>query len=102
MVKHKIQKNRTPGVKLKPREPSLYRVIMLNDDVTTMDFVVEILKDIFDKSNTQAVELMMKVHREGSAEVARYPYDIAHTKQRIAMQRARERGFPFTINIEQE
>ena len=90
------------SVRIKPKKPSLYKVIMLNDDVTTMEFVVEILKDIFGKSNDDAVSLMMKVHLEGQAVIAVYTYDIAKTKQRQAMERARAQGFPFRINIESE
>ena len=82
--------------------PRRYQVIFHNDDVTTMDFVVEILKDIFCKSNEQAVELMLKVHHEGRAVIAVYTYDIARTKQRLAMDRARAEGFPFRIDIESE
>ncbi len=90
------------SVRIKPKKPSLYKVIMLNDDVTTMEFVVEILKDIFGKDNDEAVSLMMKVHLEGQAVIAVYTYDIARTKQRLAMERARAQGFPFRINIESE
>ena len=96
-------KRRPSGVtRVKLKEPSLYDVIMLNDDVTPMDFVVDILKEIFDKPNAQAVELMMKVHREGSAKIARYPYDVAKTKQRWATERARSQGYPFRIDVEEE
>ena len=90
------------SVRIKPRKPSLYKVIMLNDDVTTMEFVVEILKDIFCKSNEEAVQLMLKVHHEGRAVIATYIYDIARTKQRLAMDRARAEGYPFRIDIESE
>ncbi|MBP5608843.1 MAG: ATP-dependent Clp protease adaptor ClpS [Lachnospiraceae bacterium] len=90
------------SVRIKPKKPSLYKVIMLNDDVTTMDFVVDILKDIFNKSHEEAVELMLKVHNNGSAVIAVYIYDVAKTKQRKAMERARAMGFPFRIDIERE
>lgn len=75
---------------------------MLNDDVTTMDFVVDILVKIFDKPREKAVELMYKVHREGRAVIARYPYDIAATKRRQAVEKARAEGFPFNIDLESE
>lgn len=90
------------SVRIKPKKPSLYKVIMLNDDVTTMDFVVDILKDIFNKDHEEAVELMLKVHNNGSAVIAVYIYDVAKTKQRKAMERARAQGFPFRIDIERE
>lgn len=101
-VMHDEGCNVQSSVRIKPKKPSLYKVIMLNDDVTTMDFVVEILKDIFGKSNEEAVALMLKVHHEGRAVIAIYIYDIAKTKQRQAMERARAQGFPFRIDIESE
>ncbi|MBR3307873.1 MAG: ATP-dependent Clp protease adaptor ClpS [Lachnospiraceae bacterium] len=94
--------NTSAAVKYKPKKPSLYKVIMLNDDVTTMDFVVDILVKIFDKPREKAVELMYKVHREGRAVIARYPYDIAATKRRQAVEKARAEGFPFNIDLESE
>ena len=84
------------------KEPKLYDVIMLNDDFTPMDFVVDILMHIFDKPQTDAVELMMKVHKEGQAVVATYPYDVARTKQRQAIDLARAQNYPFNIRIERE
>lgn len=83
------------------REPKMYNVVMLNDDFTTMDFVVEILIDIFHKDEVTAETLMMKVHREGSAIVGRYTYDIAVTKVNEALSRARTKGFPFQMRIEE-
>ena len=92
-------KERT-GTKIK--EPKLYNVIMLNDDFTTMEFVVEVLVDIFHKDEATAEVLMMTVHEKGSAVVARYPYDIAQTKKNQAIKRAREQGFPFQMRVEEE
>ncbi|MBR1471307.1 MAG: ATP-dependent Clp protease adaptor ClpS [Lachnospiraceae bacterium] len=88
--------------KLKLKEPSLYKVVMLNDDFTPMDFVVDILMHIFDKAQPDAVELMMKVHKEGQAVIAVYPYDVARTKQRTAIGMARAKGYPFNIRIDKE
>lgn len=101
------QTKRTTGQKtrgntrLKLKEPSKYRVIMLNDDFTPMDFVVQILVEIFGKENAEAVSLMLKVHHEGQAHIATYTYDVAVTKQHMAIDRARAQGYPFQIRLDE-
>ena len=87
--------------RIETKEPRQYNVIMLNDDFTTMEFVVEILIDIFKKDAKTAERLMMTVHKSGSAVVASYPYDIAATKVDEAMSRARAQGFPFRMRLEE-
>ena len=84
------------------KEPQRYKVTIYNDDFTTMEFVVKILVEVFYKSEAEAEVLMLKVHHEGRAVIATYIYDIAKTKQRQAMERARAQGFPFRIDIESE
>ncbi len=81
-------------------EPRQYKVIFHNDDFTTMEFVTEVLRQVFDKSADQAVMLMMRVHREGQAIVGTYSYDVAMTKASIATSMAREEGFPLRITCE--
>lgn len=83
------------------REPKHYRVIMHNDDFTSMDFVVEILVDIFHKNEIEASRLMLMVHESGRAAVGSYPYDIAITKVKAAQTRAKEAGFPFRLTVEE-
>ena len=83
------------------REPKHYKVIMHNDDFTTMDFVVEILVDIFHKDILEAEKLMMMVHEKGKAAVGSYPYDIAVSKVQAAASRAKEEGFPFRMTVEE-
>ncbi len=83
----------------KIKEPNHYTVIMLNDDFTPMDFVVEVLKLIFHKSETEATELMLKVHKSGQAEVGTYTYDIAVSKRALAMSMAKEAGYPFRVEV---
>ena len=83
------------------KEPPLYRVIMLNDDFTTMDFVVKILIEVFKKDAATAERLMLTVHRQGKAIVAIYPYDIAVSKVSRALSMAREEGFPFRMSVEE-
>ena len=84
------------------KEPKQYRVIMLNDDFTSMDFVVGVLVDIFHKDPISAEQLMMQVHKGGRATVGVYPYDIAVTKTTMAMDRAKEQGFPFRMLVEED
>lgn len=83
------------------REPKRYRVIMHNDDFTSMEFVVEILMDIFHKDAMEAEHLMLMVHESGKAAVGSYSYDIAVTKVQAATARAKEEGFPFRLTVEE-
>ena len=83
-------------------EPKQYKVIMHNDDFTTMEFVVEILKDIFHKNHGEAERIMLLVHQKGSAVVGKYSYDMAQTKIIQSMTRAKEQGFPFRLTMEED
>ena len=85
----------------KLKEPKMYHVVMLNDDFTPMDFVVQILIEIFHKDSATAEQLMLQVHRKGKAVVAKYSYDIAVTKVQKAMTKAREAGYPFRLTVEE-
>jgi len=87
--------------KSRTKEPGLYKVIMHNDDFTTMEFVVAVLTDIFHKDSETAHNIMMGVHVQGKAVVGQYPYDIAVTKVTLALQRAKAEGFPFKMTIEE-
>ena len=86
---------------IKIKEPKQYLVVMHNDDFTTMDFVVEILVDIFHKEETNAQAIMLDVHKKGRAVVGKYPYDIAVTRVSAAIERARAEGFPFRMTVEE-
>ena len=81
-------------------EPQRYKVIFHNDDFTTMEFVTEVLRRVFNKPADEAVVLMMKVHREGLAVVGVYSYDVAMTKAAAATSIARQQGFPLKITCE--
>jgi len=85
----------------KLKEPKQYNVVMWNDDFTTMEFVVEILVDIFHKDEITANAIMMGVHQKGQAVVGTYPYDIAKTKVGAALARAREQDYPFRMTVEE-
>lgn len=86
----------------KIREPQRFKVIIYNDDFTTMDFVVHILKSVFFKSTTEAETLMLDVHHHGSATVGVYSYDIAKSKVRKATIMASEANFPLRLECKPE
>jgi len=94
IVKEKI------GQKFK--EPGLYKVVFLNDNVTPMDFVVQVLKDIFHHSGPKADAIMKEIHNSGSGIAGVYPYEIAEQKGVETTVLARENGFPLGIKIEEE
>ena len=89
-----------PKTDVKP--PSLFNVIYVNDQTTTMEFVVETLRAIFDHSEETAMALTMKIHEDGSAVVGTYPYEIAEQKGVEATLLARNNGFPLQIKLEPE
>ncbi len=90
-----------PGEKLKERvkvqkqEPTLYKVVLLNDDYTTMEFVVSVLETVFDKSPAEAFRIMMHVHQQGRGIAGVYPWDVAETKTETVTSLAREAGYPL-------
>ena len=84
------------------KEPRRYKVIIHNDDFTTMDFVVKVLRDIFFMNEQDAETLMMQVHNTGQAVVGIYSYDIAQTKSQKAIKMARENGFPLRLSVKPE
>jgi ATP-dependent Clp protease adaptor protein ClpS len=81
-------------------EPELYKVVLLNDHYTTMDFVVEVIRVVFHKTAGEATRIMLDVHKKGKGVVGVYPLDIATTKVRQVEERAREREFPLECVIE--
>lgn len=81
------------------REPRRYKVYIHNDDFTTMDFVVKILKVVFFKSEAEAQTIMLNVHHSDKGLVGVYSYDVAVSKMRLATQMARDEGFPLRITI---
>lgn len=87
--------------KIKVKKPKDYKVVMHNDDFTTMEFVVNILMTVFKKDINTSNKIMMDVHKMGRGIVGVYPYDIAATKVAIALGMAKEEGFPFNITIEE-
>ena len=92
--------------KTKPKEevkrPPMYKVLLHNDDYTTMEFVVQILKSVFKKSTPEAVRIMLNVHRKGIGVCGAYTAKIAETKVNEVHKRARESGFPLRCSMEPE
>ena len=88
--------------KPKLKKPRLYKVLLLNDDYTPMEFVVIILERIFSKAREQAVQIMLHVHQKGIGVCGIYPRDIAETKV-VSVHRAAERlGYPLRAGVEKE
>ena len=81
--------------KPKLKRPSLYRVILLNDDYTPMEFVVEVLETFFTMNREQATQVMLAVHTQGKGVCCIYPQDIAETKASQVNQSARDNGHPL-------
>lgn len=94
------------AVKKKTRQkldqPKKWRVIMINDDVTTMEFVIFALMQFFKHSAENAQKLMMEIHQSGSAVVGVYSYEIAEAKSIETTNTARANNFPLQVKIEQE
>ncbi|HDT11879.1 MAG TPA: ATP-dependent Clp protease adapter ClpS [bacterium] len=84
------------------KKPSMYKVIMLNDNYTTMEFVTDILKNIFRKSAREATEIMLSIHNKGSGVAGIYAYDIALTKVKQVHDEAAKNGFPLKCILEKE
>ncbi len=94
------QSNTRARTRIHVDEPRRFRVILHNDDFTTMDFVVMVLKTIFFKSDAEAENLMLQVHQKGQAVAGIYSKDIAMSKVQKATQMARNQGFPLRLTIE--
>ena len=84
------------------REPSMYRVLLHNDDYTSMEFVVEVLIYIFQKSWEESTQIMLKVHKEGIGVCGVYPYEVAETKVEMVEAIAQENGFPLKCTMEKD
>ena len=83
-------------------KPKLFKVVLHNDDFTTMEFVVFVLHHVFLRSQAEAVAIMLKVHHEGKGIAGLYPFEVATMKADKAMNFARARQFPFLCTVEEE
>ena len=88
--------------KTRLKKPKLFKVLLHNDDFTTMDFVVFILAHVFNRTEPEAIAIMLKVHNEGLGIAGTYPYEIANMKSEKAMNIAKAREYPLLCTIEEE
>ena len=83
-------------------EPPMYKVLLLNDDYTTMEFVVSILKTVFHKNGEEAFRIMMNVHKQGIGICGIYTFEVAETKVEMVHALAVEHGFPLKCTMEKD
>ena len=86
----------------KTKRPSMYKVLMLNDDYTPMEFVVHILERFFNKSREEATAIMLHVHRRGVGVCGVYTYEVAETKVTQVIEFARQHQHPLQCTLEKE
>lgn len=86
----------------KTKKPSLYRVLLLNDDYTPMEFVVLVLQEVFNKNREEAMRIMLHVHNQGVGECGTYPFEVAETKVARVMDSARQNQHPLQCVMEKQ
>jgi ATP-dependent Clp protease adaptor protein ClpS len=101
MSNNTVVKPRTK-VRLKTQRPPLYKVILLNDDYTPREFVVQVLKAVFRMNEDEAYRVMMTAHRRGACVIAVYARDVAETKAKEATELGKSNGFPLFFTTEPE
>jgi ATP-dependent Clp protease adaptor protein ClpS len=91
-------------VKAKPKtkKPSMYKVLMLNDDYTPMDFVVHVVEQFFGKNREEATRIMLHVHRRGVGVCGVFTYEVAETKVAQVIEYARQHQHPLQCTLERE
>ena len=90
------------ATKAKTARPPLYKVILLNDDYTPREFVVQVLKAVFRMNEDQAYRVMMTAHRRGACVIAVYARDVAETKAKEATELGKSKGYPLFFTTEPE
>lgn len=88
-------------VETQKKDPTLYKVVLLNDDYTTMEFVMHVLETVFQKSPAEAYRVMMQVHLNGSGIAGVYPWEVAETKVETLTSMARQAEYPLRAAIEE-
>ena len=84
------------------KKPPMYKVILLNDDYTPMEFVVEVLKVVFHKQHAEATKIMLHVHQNGMGVAGVYPFEVAETKTHTVEELARQAEYPLKCVMEKE
>ena len=87
---------------LELQEPKMFKVLLHNDDYTSMDFVVEVLMGIFHKTHAQAEQIMLQIHEKDKAICGVYSFEIAQTKAQQVKQKAKQNEFPLLATIEED
>ena len=87
--------------RVQKQDPALYKVVLLNDDYTTMEFVINVLETIFDKSPAESYRIMMHVHVNGRGIAGVYPWEVAETKTEQVMSASRDAGYPLKAVTEE-
>ena len=100
--KDEVEGNIKLAVKPKTKIPPLYRVLMMNDDYTPMEFVIEVLEKFFQKNREEATQIMLHVHQRGVGVCGVYAYDLAETKAMQVMNYARKYEHPLQVQLEKE
>ena len=100
--KEDLESNLLTQEKIKTKKPSLYKVLMLNDDYTPMEFVIEVLEKYFGKGTEEATQIMLHVHQKGIGICGVYTYDIAETKAVQVTNYARKYEHPLQLQLEKE
>jgi ATP-dependent Clp protease adaptor protein ClpS len=100
------QINNTEDIQISPEKqktklPSIYKVIILNDDYTPMEFVVYTIQNVFKKSHDEATRIMLKIHTEGQGVCGMFPLEIAETKMKQVLNLAKEHQHPLQCIIEE-
>ena len=91
-----------PRTRTKTERPKLYKVILLNDDFTPREFVVQVLKAVFRMNESAAYAVMMTAHRKGACVIAVYTRDVAETKAKEATELGKAKGYPLFFTTEKE
>ena len=89
-------------IKIVVKEPGKYKVVMLNDDKTPMQFVIEVLMQIFKHNSEAAEDITMNIHSEGAGVAGVYPFEIAEQKGQETVALSRQHGFPLKVKVEKE
>jgi ATP-dependent Clp protease adaptor protein ClpS len=99
---HQDESESGTGLKEEVREPRKYKVLLHNDDYTTMEFVVQVLMTVFHKTETEATQVMLAVHKNGLGVCGVYTAEVAETKVVAVRHMARQGGYPLKCTMEEE
>jgi ATP-dependent Clp protease adaptor protein ClpS len=100
LPEHESESESASDVAVESEEPPKYAVVLHNDDYTTMEFVIEVLLRFFQKNQEQAINIMLRVHKEGRGVAGIYSFEIAETKASQVTQLAQTRGHPLLCTVE--